>query len=175
MRQGGFSLIELLVAMTIAAVLLAIAIPSFDSATLSTTAGKYAGNVADSALLARGEAIRRNATVTVCVSADGASCTTGGWEQGWIVYCKTTDQVNCDSAGAGMLVMQTQGAAKTGWKITEASGLAQLNFDPSGTGATAASMTACRATPTVGTQQRQVRISATGRPSVTKTTGTSCS
>lgn len=174
MRQGGFSLIELLVAMTIMAVLLAIAIPSYNSLILNTTAGQYAGSVADSALLARGEAIRRNAAVTVCVSADAASCTTGGWEQGWIVSCKTTDQVNCDSAGASTLVMQIQGAAKSGWKITEASGLSQLNFDPSGTGATSASMTVCRATPTVGPQQRQVRVSATGRPSVTKITSTAC-
>jgi hypothetical protein len=36
-------------------------------------------------------------------------------------------------------------------------------------------MTVCRATPTVGAQQRTVRISATGRPTILKTTGTTCS
>jgi type IV fimbrial biogenesis protein FimT len=52
--------------------------------------------------------------------------------------------------------------------------LAKLNFDPSGTGATAASMTVCRATPSVGEQQRLVRIGATGRPTVVKTSSATC-
>jgi type IV fimbrial biogenesis protein FimT len=175
LRQHGFSLVELLVAMTILAILMAIAIPSYNSLILSTTATQYASSMAESALLARGEAIRRNAAVTVCVSSNGATCGSGGWEQGWLVSCKTNDLVTCDTAGASTLVIQYQGAAKSGWKITEASGLATLNFDPSGTGATTASMTVCRATPTVGEQQRLVRIGATGRPTVVKTSSATCS
>ena len=175
LRQHGFSLVELLVAMTILAILMAIAIPSYNSLILSTTASRYASSMAESALLARSEAIRRNAAVTVCVSSDGATCGSGGWEQGWLVSCKTNDLVTCDTAGASTLVIQYQSAAKSGWKITEASGLARLDFDPSGTGATAASMTVCRATPTVGEQQRLVRIGATGRPTVVKTSSATCS
>lgn len=174
LRQHGFSLVELLVAMTILAILLAVAIPSYNSLILSTTANQYASSMAESALLARSEAIRRNTAVSVCVSTDGTTCGSGGWEQGWLVSCKTTDLVTCDGAGAGTIVIQYQGAAKSGWKITEASGLAKLNFDPSGTGSTAASMTVCRATPTVGQQQRTVRIGATGRPTVVKTSSTTC-
>jgi len=175
--QQGFTLVELLVAMTIVAILMAIAIPSYNALILNTTASQYANSMAESALLARGEAIRRNAAVTVCISTDGATCGSGsgGWEQGWLVSCKTNDLVTCDTAGASTLVIRYQGAAKSGWKITEASGLANLNFDPSGTGATTASMTVCRATPTVGEQQRLVRIGATGRPTVVKTNSATCS
>jgi type IV fimbrial biogenesis protein FimT len=173
--QQGFTLVELLVAMTIVAILMAMAIPSYNSFILSTTATQYASGMAESALLARAEAIRRNAAVTVCVSNDGATCGSGGWEQGWLVSCMTNDHVTCDSSGTNTLVIQYQGAAKSGWKISEASGLAKLNFDPSGTGATAASMTVCRATPTVGEQQRTVHISATGRPTIVKTSGAACS
>jgi type IV fimbrial biogenesis protein FimT len=173
--QQGFTLVELLVVMTIVAILLAMAIPSYNSLAISTTASQYASSMAESALLARAEAIRRNAAVSVCVSADGATCGSGGWEQGWLVSCMTNDHVTCDSSGTNTLVIQYQGAAKSGWKISEASGLAKLNFDPSGTGATAASMTVCRATPTVGEQQRTVHISATGRPTIVKTSGAACS
>jgi type IV fimbrial biogenesis protein FimT len=173
--QQGFTLVELLVAMTIFAVLTAIAIPSYNSLTLSTTASQYASSMAESALLARAEAIRRNAAVTVCVSTDGATCGSGGWEQGWLVSCMTNDLVTCDASGASTLVIQYQGAARSGWKISEASGLAKLNFDPSGTGASTAFMTVCRATPTVGEPQRTVRISATGRPTILKTSSTACS
>jgi type IV fimbrial biogenesis protein FimT len=173
--QQGFTLVELLVVMTILAILLAMAIPSYNALTIGTTASQYASSMAESALLARAEAIRRNAAVTVCVSADGATCGSGGWEQGWLVSCMSNDLVTCDTSGASTLVIQYQGAARSGWKISEASGLAKLNFDPSGTGATAASMTVCRATPTVGEQQRLVRIGATGRPTVVKTSSATCS
>jgi type IV fimbrial biogenesis protein FimT len=172
--QQGFTLVEVLVAMTIAAVLAGLAIPSYNSLVIGTTASKYASSMAESALLARSEAIRRNAAVAVCVSSDGATCGSGGWEQGWLVTCMSNDLVACDAAGTNTLVIQSQGAAKSGWKISEASGLAKLNFDPSGTGATTATLTVCRATPTVGNQQRTVRISATGRPTILKTSGTAC-
>jgi type IV fimbrial biogenesis protein FimT len=48
-----------------------------------------------------------------------------------------------------------------------------INFQSTGVGATAANLTLCRATPTVGTQQRTITIRATGRPGVAKVTGAS--
>lgn len=171
----GFTLIELMVTIAIAAVLLSVAMPSFDSVILSTKLSAYSGNLVASTLLARGEAIKRNAVVSLCVSSNGASCGTGGWEQGWLVTCQTTDQVVCDPSGAATLVIQYQPTVSPGWKISEANALTRISFDPTGVGATSATMTVCRATPSVGTQQRVVRISATGRPYVSKTSGTTCS
>jgi type IV fimbrial biogenesis protein FimT len=172
---AGFTLIELLVTLTILAILLGIAIPSYRTTISNTRAGEYANELMASALLARGEAIKRNAVVSLCVSSNGTACGSGGWEQGWLVSCPTTDGTNCDAAGTGILIIATQAAAKSGWKITEAAGLSLVTFDPSGTGATAASFTVCMATPTVGQQQRTVRITATGRPAVSKLTSTVCS
>ncbi|MFM9438018.1 type IV fimbrial biogenesis protein FimT [Janthinobacterium sp. CG_23.3] len=171
---SGFSLVELMVSVAILAILLAAATPAYNGMIMNSTATQYANNLMASTMLARSEAIKRNAPVSLCVSADGASCGSGGWEQGWLVTCSTSDQVACDSAGSGTLVIEYQRAAKAGWKITEAGGLRSITFEPSGTGATAASLTVCRATPSVGTQQRVVRISATGRPSTTKTTDSVC-
>jgi type IV fimbrial biogenesis protein FimT len=176
-RRGimrGMTLIELMVALAIAATLVSMAAPSFNDAILSMKLSGYSNNLVASTMLARGEAIKRNAVVSLCVSSDGATCGAGRWEQGWIVMCNTVDHAFCDAAGADTLVIQAQPALAAGWKISEANGRAKINFDPTGSGATGATLTVCRAAPTVGVQQRAVRISASGRPSVAKTASTTC-
>lgn len=164
-NHPGFSLIELMVTIAVAAVLLAVAAPSFNDATLSGKLTSYANNLVASAALARAESIKRNATVTLCVSSNGSSCaSSGSWEDGWIVVLSD-----------GTTIIQAQPTAVSGYKITEASSKRSLTFQPTGVGATTATLTVCRATPTVGSQERVVSISATGRASVTRTTTGSCS
>lgn len=177
-RRGGMrgmTLIELMVALAIGAILLSMAAPSFNDAILSMKLSSYSNNLVASTMLARGEAIKRNAAVSLCVSSDGASCGAGRWEQGWIVMCNTVDHVFCDAAGTDTLVIQAQPALAAGWKISEANSRTSIRFDPTGSGATGATLTVCRAAPTVGVQQRAVRISPSGRPSVARTTASTCS
>ncbi|OZA22023.1 MAG: prepilin-type cleavage/methylation domain-containing protein [Hydrogenophilales bacterium 17-61-9] len=166
--QDGFTLIELMVTLSVLAILLMIAVPSFNEVTLGSKLGSLSNNFVASAHQARSEAIKRNAVVSLCVSSNGTSCGAGGWEQGWIV--RATD---------GTIVLRQQ-ALPTGFKMTEADGATSFGFRPSGVGVTSdaalpAALTVCRATPTAGSQERVVTISATGRPSVTKTTTGLCS
>lgn len=161
-RQYGFSLVEMMIVIAVIGILSALALPAFNDTILSTKIRSYANNFVASAHLARGEAIKRNVQTTLCVSADGASCSTGGWQQGWIILSGTT-------------VIQRQQAATSGYKITESSALSTLTFQPTGIGSTQARLTVCRSTPTVGSQERVVTISATGKPSVSKTTNATCS
>lgn len=161
--QGGFTLIELMVTISVMAILLMIAVPSFNEVTLGSKLGSFANNFVASAHQARSEAIKRNAVVSLCVSSNGTSCGAGGWEQGWIVQ-----------AADGTVVLHQQ-ALPAGFKMTEADGKGSLGFQPSGVGSTAARLTVCRATPSAGSQERVVDISLTGRPGVTKTTTGSCS
>jgi type IV fimbrial biogenesis protein FimT len=175
MAGSGFTLVELMVTVAVMAILLGIAVPSYNDATLNSKLNSYANNLAASALAARSEAIKRNAAVTLCVSTDGATCaTSGGWEQGWIVMCKTNGNNTCNAAGTSVLVLQREPAAMTGLKITETSGaLRLLAFQPTGVGATSASMTVCRAVP-LGTTKRTIDISSTGRPVITKASTAVC-
>jgi type IV fimbrial biogenesis protein FimT len=159
----GFTLIELMVTISIMAILLMIAVPSFQNATLGSKLSSFANSLVSSAHLARSEAIKRNATVALCASSDGASCaTSGGWEQGWIV--RAVDGT----------VIQRQQALPVGFNVTATGGAFSVNFQPSGVNSDSVSYTVCRSSPE-GSQERVVAISTTGRPTVTKTTTGSCS
>ena len=158
----GFTLVELMITLVIMSILIAVAAPSFNDVTLGNKLTSYANNFTASTVFARGEAIKRNTTVTMCASNDGTNCaTSGGWEQGWIVKVGTTP-------------LQRQQGMSSGIKITEADDKLTLDFRSTGAGATAATLTICRALPKVAPQQRIVRVSTTGRTSVTKEESTTC-
>jgi len=162
-QKRGFTLVEMLAAIAILAVLLALAAPSFTNASLPSKLRSVANSLVGAAQLARSEAIKRDAVVTLCVSADGATCGAGNWSQGWIV-----------TTGGGTIPLQSVQSAPTGFRVTPAGGAVALTFQPSGVGATTETFTICRSTPTVGSQERSVSISAIGRPSVSTTTNGVC-
>lgn len=157
---GGFTLVELMVTIAVAAILISIAVPSMTDATLSGKLSASANDLVAGVAVGRSEAIKRNAVASMCVSSDGSSCGSGGWEQGWIIL-------------SGSTVIQKHDAAPNGFKVT--SSATRIDFQPSGVGSTQATLTVCRATPSVGSQERVVTVSATGRAYVSKTTTGSCS
>ena len=84
MRHRGFTLAELLVALAIGALLLALAAPGF-TRQRGTTALRAASNETLAALqLARRLALARGQSVTVCPSADGVVCSLAGTE--WLLF-----------------------------------------------------------------------------------------
>ena len=161
-RHRGFTLIEMMVTLTVLVILSMIAVPSFRDASLSSQLRSSANNFIATANFARSEAIKRGTAVTMCVSTDGATCAAGGWEQGWIVLSGTT-------------VLQHKSAAPSGFKVSAVGSVASLSFQPIGVGATPATLTVCRATPTVGSQERVVTLDATGRAWLRVTTNGACS
>lgn len=81
-ENRGFTLIELMITISIAAILMAIAIPSFTSTIRSTRLTTQANEFVTSLNLARSEAIKRGVQVTV--RRKGVSSKI--WEQGWDVF-----------------------------------------------------------------------------------------
>jgi len=80
----GFTLLELMVTVSVLAILVTVGLPSF-SAMIAGNQITAAGNDLMGGLqFARHEAIRRNAAVQVCASADGQACSEAGWQR-WIV------------------------------------------------------------------------------------------
>jgi len=161
--SGGFTLIEMMIAITLMAILMAIAVPSFKDASLSSELRSIANDLVAHAALARSEAIKRNALVTLCVSADGATCGAGGWEQGWIVKTEVAGDP---------LIITVEPPAAIGFRITGSTDT--INFRSIGAGTTPATLHVCRATPSVGRQERLVTIDAVGRAWVKVTTLATC-
>ncbi len=92
-KQNGFSLIEVIVTMAIAAIVLTIGIPSFQSYIQNNRQTIAINELATALQLARNSAISRRVAVTLCKSPDGTDCATGDdsgdWSQGWIIFADT--------------------------------------------------------------------------------------
>ena len=84
MRDRGFTLAELMITLAVAAILLAIAVPSFRTFVQNSRLTTQADTLVYSLNLARNEAVKLDTPVAVCASSDGATCT-GAWVNGWIV------------------------------------------------------------------------------------------
>src|SRR5665213_372006 len=83
----GITLLEMITVMGIAAILMAIAVPSFKYVTNSNRIAAEVNGLLGDMQFARGEAIKEGQPVTVCVSTDGATCVPNtAWNSGWIVF-----------------------------------------------------------------------------------------
>ena len=87
----GFSLVELMVAVSISAILLALAAPSMQRFLTSRGVLSQADELAGAFRLARSQALKLSAHVSVCASADttaeSPTCSTAGvWNSGWIIF-----------------------------------------------------------------------------------------
>lgn len=84
----GFTLVELMITLLVAAILLALAVPGFQSLSQRSRQVNALNDMAAAVARARSEAVTRNREVVVCVSEDQSTCKTGSekWETGWIAF-----------------------------------------------------------------------------------------
>jgi type IV fimbrial biogenesis protein FimT len=102
--QAGFTLVELIVALGLAAVLLGIGVPAFTDFVRNNRVIAVTNELVTALQFARSEAVKRNNNVTICISDDGAACTGGAsWEDGWIVF----DDANANAVVDGAQIVRT--------------------------------------------------------------------
>ncbi len=87
----GFSLIELMVTLSVASIVMMVAIPSFQSTVSNNRMTAAVNEFVRTLNMARSEALKQGVRVTVCKSSNPTvvqpACTTsGGWEQGWVAF-----------------------------------------------------------------------------------------
>jgi len=89
--ERGFTLIEMMVAVGLTALLLGMAVPAMSSFVNNARQTGAINDFVASMHLARNTAITTNARVTVCASTGGNGCEVTSWDQGWVAF---TDQNN---------------------------------------------------------------------------------
>lgn len=141
----GFTLIEALVVMAIAAILMVLAVPGFHN-TLASSRNSDAANTLISAIdLARSEAVRRGLNVTICRATDvvAALPTCGGagdWADGWFIFVDNFGVQGVRDAGDNEILFRQQalnGADGSGSRITASVNLpvsfvGALSYQPNG-------------------------------------------
>lgn len=117
--ERGFTLIELMVTLSVLVILMALAVPSFQSLMASTQLTTATNDLMTIFARARSDAIRRGARVTVCKSATGDQCiTSGGWEQGWIMFNDDDHTGSNAEVHSGEAITFTSSAVASGLVIT---------------------------------------------------------
>ena len=86
-KAAGTTLLELLTVLAVVAVLATLAAPSFQTLRLDSQRAAAVNGLLHNLFLARSEAVKRAAVVSVCHSSDGQRCDPGfDWSRGWIVF-----------------------------------------------------------------------------------------
>ena len=162
-RHSGFTLIELMVTLVVAAILATIAIPSFWNTIQSNRATTEANELVTALHYARSEAIKRGARVSLCPSTNQTGCTGGtNWANGWIIFVDTA--ASDGSAAAVGEVVRVWNALSSS---TSLSGPASMRYRASGDVISAGDfihqLSGC-----TGDQRRTVSVAASGRVSATR-------
>ena len=168
-------MVELLVTLSVLAILLAVGVPAFNQFVVSSRLNAYASDIFSALILARSEAIKRNGRVVLCRSADGETCAgAGDWNQGWIVFADPNNNANRD---AGEPIVHTMSALQNGYTLDGNTLISSyVSYDSQGMTQLASgafqqgTFTLCPPPPAASGQGRNIVISASGRPRASKIT-----
>lgn len=136
-RSAGLTLIELMVTVSIAAILAALAVPNLNAFLVKNQASSISSEFARDINRVRIEAISRNACVSICQSTTAGStdsnnppsCSTTGsdWNRGWLVFEDSTCLGTVSEPDEDDLIMERQ-TGSSNFTLSPASGSALLRI-----------------------------------------------
>jgi type IV fimbrial biogenesis protein FimT len=122
-RTHGITLIELLVAVVVAAIAIAIGAPAFRELIQDNRQSTAINDLMASLNLARAEAVKRGVRSAVCRGSAAPGCedtsagccdktpvtATNGWEQGWFVFVDPNEDSNLNNDAGDALIQRHAG------------------------------------------------------------------
>lgn len=167
--ESGFSLIELMITLVVGSILLAVAVPSFQSLMTSNKLTATTNTLVFSLQTARSEAIKRAQPAGVCTSGNSldpeASCSNGsGYVGGWIAYVDDNENGSRDVGEDIVMAVEDRGPGFT--IVSDAMFTNQVYFDAAGSSTNPVGVPLSGLIDITygdGAESRSVQISATGR------------
>jgi len=163
-RRQGFTLVELLITIVIAAILITVAVPSYYVFIQNNRIADISNRLSASFNLARMEAIKRGARVSICPASNASFNACGvatQWAQGWIVFIDADENDAIENNNERLLVSE---ALATGSSII--SNRAVVSYDSAGFLSSGALTMKLSATGCTGNNARTLSISTSGRLSI---------
>jgi len=115
-RCAAFTLVETVIALAIAALLAAMAVPAFHEWLSDYQLANVAKHLAETMTRARTEAVRRGHRVNLCKSIDRRRCADhGGWDAGFVVFVDVNHNGVIDTDEQ---VLEAEGAAPRGISVS---------------------------------------------------------
>jgi len=115
-HYAAFTLVEMSVALAIAALLAVMAAPAFQDWIGAYRLANHAKHLAETMTRARTEAVRRGHRVNLCKSFDRARCADEGtWDAGFVVFVDINRNGRIDD---GELVLEMEGPAPYGISVS---------------------------------------------------------
>lgn len=159
----GFTLLELLVAMTVATILLTVGIPSFFRMIAENQRLTNSAELFSSLTFARSEAIARNNEVVVCPSSDETQCDPNApWHGGWVIYANLDRDTGGTEPDANEPLLKARGPLEGNFTLVSDDLPDHVVFRPSGRPEATGSFRLCPERGDIA--GRTVQLTSTGRP-----------
>jgi type IV fimbrial biogenesis protein FimT len=146
----GFTLVELMVTVVVAAILAVVAVPSFTSFTLNQRVKATSFELVSVLTYVRSEAIKRNDEITLTAND-------GDWLQGWTVLAGDSELWSGGPRGRISITTSDE---------------TEVTFRPDGRADRGMQFIVCDQNGSAAVIQRIIRLDTSGRPSITR--GVSC-
>ena len=141
-KQTGFTIIELMIVVSVVGIFAAVAIPAFQSTIQNNRMTTSTNSLIGVFYFARSESVKLSSDVRVCKSNDGASCNDSlDWNDGWLAW---NDSDADGSIDAGEAILKVSEGFDDNMSVSASDDVKNsVNFSSRGMSSVSGSWTIC--------------------------------